>query len=346
LVILENIDPHKNRFVVILLAYAVQRGLSPEQLCRLSNLDFNAIKNGSPIRITKKNLNDLWVNVVHISKDRLFGLHFAESLQLAAIGVIGQIIQSSNTIGQALTIGISHAGLVYDDFSMKITHSKKSFTVHLILSPESRKDPVPSFQQMSDFLLVFLLHVLDCLLLTRIKPIAERLSKLKLNEKLDPQVCGEYERIFRCKPKMTETNCSVEMPLKYWNEPIITANHELQNILIQKSAGGSALNWNFSQTIKERVFKYLSDNSYLDILTLEKVASNLNMSPRTLQRKLNIEGYSFQELADEARKNLAMHYIKLGHHLKEISRLLGYTEISAFSRAFKRWTGKNPGRHK
>ncbi len=84
-------------------------------------------------------------------------------------------------------------------------------------------------------------------------------------------------------------------------------------------------------------------NSYLGILSLDDIASNFNISTRTLQRKLKEEGINFQQLADEARKTLTINYLKAGSYpVKEISYMLGYNELSAFTRTFKRWTGNTP----
>ena len=64
---------------------------------------------------------------------------------------------------------------------------------------------------------------------------------------------------------------------------------------------------------------------------------------RAFQRKLQEEGVSFQQLADSVRKSIAMHYLQSGNYpVKEVSYILGYNELSAFTRAFKRWTGKTP----
>ena len=77
---------------------------------------------------------------------------------------------------------------------------------------------------------------------------------------------------------------------------------------------------------------------------LPAVAAELGMSPRTLQRKLADAGSSFQELLDGARYELARDYLRqreLG--LVDIAFLLGYQEQSAFTHAFREWSGVNPG---
>jgi AraC-like DNA-binding protein len=64
---------------------------------------------------------------------------------------------------------------------------------------------------------------------------------------------------------------------------------------------------------------------------------------RTLQRKLKNENVSFQLLVDKTQKDLAINYVSDKHYsISEIAYILGYSEPTAFSRAFKRWTGKNP----
>jgi AraC-like DNA-binding protein len=80
-----------------------------------------------------------------------------------------------------------------------------------------------------------------------------------------------------------------------------------------------------------------------DTPTLAKVASNLFVTPRTLQRHLADEGLRFQPLLDETRLRLAEQYLNEGQlQLTDIAELLGYSDQSALTRAFKRWTGNTP----
>jgi AraC-like DNA-binding protein len=76
---------------------------------------------------------------------------------------------------------------------------------------------------------------------------------------------------------------------------------------------------------------------------LTDVARKLEIGPRTLQRRLKKYGIDFKELVDSARRRLALAYLKDGGiTLTEIAFLLGYSEVSAFNRAFKRWTNSTP----
>ena len=75
----------------------------------------------------------------------------------------------------------------------------------------------------------------------------------------------------------------------------------------------------------------------------DKVANALCMSPTTLQLKLSQRGTNFQQLLDDTRKDLAISYIRQGSRsVTEITFLLGFTDTSNFTRAFKRWTGMSP----
>ena len=76
----------------------------------------------------------------------------------------------------------------------------------------------------------------------------------------------------------------------------------------------------------------------------EEVARKMNRSLSTLQRQLSSEGKNFKDIRDETRRLMAEEYIREGDYsLSQIAFLLGFSDQSNFSRAFKRWTGSTPG---
>lgn len=76
---------------------------------------------------------------------------------------------------------------------------------------------------------------------------------------------------------------------------------------------------------------------------VSEVADRLNMSPRTLQRRLSDLGLSFQNLVDESRRELSKRLLrKTDYSLSEVAFLTGFSEQSSFNRAFKRWAGQTP----
>lgn len=80
--------------------------------------------------------------------------------------------------------------------------------------------------------------------------------------------------------------------------------------------------------------------------SLKTTAEHFEQNERTFQRALARLGVNFQELIDELRMNLALEYMRADYGFLDIALMLGYSEQSAFHRAFKRWTGVPPSRYK
>ena len=80
---------------------------------------------------------------------------------------------------------------------------------------------------------------------------------------------------------------------------------------------------------------------------LGRVIKKLSISQRTLERRLKEQGAVFKKLVDDTRRRFALNYlIDRKRTLTEIAFLLGYSEVSAFNRAFRRWTGSTPLEHR
>jgi len=324
-------DQHK-QLAASLIAYAAQRDISPDELCKNAHIDLRAIKKKEKYTITKKQFDDLWLYASRLTRDPLFGLHLGESLQLSALGVVGELIKTSNTVGEGITVAASLTGVVTDLFRMEVVQAKKKFVIQLIPTISNEIDFTA--RQITDLLMVFIIHEMDGLLFEKIKPLAVFFPYVISDQ-------PEYERVLRCKPAKSKNQLAIHFDGKFWQEPLLSANYELHTFLLQKVNAYS--NRVKTETFTDRIYHYLITNAYLGTLSLEDVASNFNVAPRSLQRRLRNEGVSFQQLSDAVRKSLALHYMKAGKHLvKEIAIMLGYNELSAFSRAFKRWTGKAP----
>ena len=77
---------------------------------------------------------------------------------------------------------------------------------------------------------------------------------------------------------------------------------------------------------------------------IQDLARELHLSTRTLQRRLNEQSITFQHLLDEARHELARHYLlHSSRELNETAYLLGYADANSFFRAFHQWEGTTPG---
>ena len=320
--------PQQKQFILAFFAYAADREVDLAAIAHDSNIDPQRLMKDDDYVISQAQVYKLWLVASKLTNDVLYGLHFGESLQLAALGIVGKIIQSSETVGQAITIAASFTPSVTEAFTMYVAYDEKSVVI-TFQKTGSVNDPF-IIQQIADFLLVFTLQELDGLLLRKIRP-----TRIVLPHTI---ASNEYERVLRCRPRHGNLY-QIELEASFWNEPIITANYELQQHLMSQMAQDKIS----SDSFQVKVMKYLTNNAYLGILSLEDVAANFNMTPRSLQRRLQHESTTFQQIADTVRKSIALHYIESGkYQLKEISGILGYNEVSAFSRAFKRWTGQAP----
>jgi AraC-like DNA-binding protein len=96
---------------------------------------------------------------------------------------------------------------------------------------------------------------------------------------------------------------------------------------------------NAASEFSDRVRKTISDYVHREELAIDQVAKLLNISERTLQRRLTDAGTTFRDLVDEVRKSRALALLQTGAPAREISFLLGYAEEAGFYRAFHRWTG-------
>ena len=125
--------------------------------------------------------------------------------------------------------------------------------------------------------------------------------------------------------------------------PLIHADPYLNNLLLKYcEAALTDRRSNVSQ-LRTRVENAISSLLPHGRVVVDDVARSLGMSDRTLARKLSDEGLSFTEVLQQLRRDLAVQYLddpKL--HVSKIAWLLGFNEVSAFTHAFKRWTGKTP----
>lgn len=95
----------------------------------------------------------------------------------------------------------------------------------------------------------------------------------------------------------------------------------------------------FSRQVRPLIARQLARGQ----VKVESVAAELNMSRHTLYKKLKEENLTFAGLLEDVRREQALKYMNdRNRTLSEVAELLGFSELSAFSRAFKRWMGKSP----
>jgi AraC-like DNA-binding protein len=151
-----------------------------------------------------------------------------------------------------------------------------------------------------------------------------------------------YEELFACRLHFEKPYRRLLLRREVAELPLVGANAELHGYL-SRHADSLLQRLRPEQTLSDRVRALLAQELARAEHQEERVARRLGMSARTLQRHLRGEGARFADLLDQVRRELAMSYLDDRRlSVSEIAFLLGYTEPSAFFRAFRRWTGTTP----
>jgi len=159
-----------------------------------------------------------------------------------------------------------------------------------------------------------------------------------------PEDTREHERFFDCDVEFGAPFDGMELSTSTLETKLALADDALSSFLVGQ-LDELAKKYASTEPLTDKVRRAISGLLPGGAPKLDAVAAELAMSPRTLQRHLSSVETSFAQLIDETRHHLANEL--LGHtdrSVAEISFVLGFSEPSAFHRAFKRWTGTTPKR--
>ena len=113
--------------------------------------------------------------------------------------------------------------------------------------------------------------------------------------------------------------------------------------ILSEHANALLKNLESSKTVRGRVESLLMPVLHTGEISMDKIAETMAMSRQTLFRKLKAESTTFEKVLDELRHSVSLHYLNGKKvSINETAYLVGFSEAAAFSRAFKRWTGKSP----
>lgn len=151
----------------------------------------------------------------------------------------------------------------------------------------------------------------------------------------------EFYALFQCPVTFNANVDSLTISLDEADKPRSCSNKQLaqlhDQLLIEYVAKLDKNN--FLERVKSAIINELGSGQFSD----STIAQTLLMSQPTLQRRLEENNTLFKILVNEVRQDLADTYLNDSSlSLTEISYMLGFSEISAFSRAFKRWSGQSP----
>ncbi len=190
--------------------------------------------------------------------------------------------------------------------------------------------------QLNEYLMTFLVQMLT--IATRMKV---PLTKVWLRHRSDHNA-NALESFFGTSVKFGQSSNTLFFDRSYLQQPFLSSNSLLFDVLsnaMQTYYSPDIELGEFIGQVSREIIRCGSDESS----NAEVIAERLAISPRTLRRRLAEEGYSFQGAKNLAREKRAKYYLAhTSMSLSGISFELGYSELSAFSRAFRAWVGMTP----
>jgi AraC-like DNA-binding protein len=154
-----------------------------------------------------------------------------------------------------------------------------------------------------------------------------------------------FEKLFGGAVRFSAQRNRLSIDDESWRLPVSGADPRLVTHL-EHTARALRVRIQPDESVEGRVREHIARHLEAEGVTLARTARALGMSRRTLQRRLAEAGVTFAGLVDEVRRELALHLLEEQRlEVKEAAFRLGFAQPSAFSRAFKRWTGHSPVAH-
>ena len=277
----------------------------------------------------------LWRDILDDLKQQVkspaLGLEIAQYVQPRHLGIIAYIAQTCDSLGEAITRCHDFHRLIYDGSPLKVTVQE------CILAIGWEVIPYLTTQVTDEIALSLLVQFMRLYLKLEDFPI----ERIHFREPA-PKNIRFYQDYFKTQIKFSQPRVEILISMQVLAEPLKNPDPTLQNLLIQQAQ--ALLNClpkttQLDHRLQTEILKGLQKNQCL----IEDIAENVNLSVRQLQRHLQQQNTTFQKRMQEIRLILAQQYLQDCHlSLQEIALLLGYSEQSAFQRAFKIWVGCTP----
>lgn len=313
-------------------AYAISKGVS------IKLLDKYLPKSETQKYITYQDITTLINGLVHELDDDFLGLHIGERIALKVTKYVDSIIQHSQTLEDAFANAAYYSKSISDALDCTLEKKRQKYVVVFEENPN-----------WSVYNTIAKRQILDLTLLSCLKSLIAYTGKtyypLNIHFQLPrPKNINEYYRLFNCSLKFntekTEITFEKQIFDNHSKEVKLGLLENLQNIVEQELKNLKSENELVYQ-LKKIILKQKPER-----ILLADAAQKLNMSNRTLQRKLKYLNTSFKEVEQVLQLKLAKTYLnEKTKDIDEISYLLGFSESSAFIRFFKSITKQTPGNY-
>ncbi len=308
-------------------------GVKPAELCRAVKLDLSSLEDAGN-QIPFEQLIRLDEHAARLTGDDAFGLHVGEQTDVKNYGVLGYVTSNSQTYGEALNRVIRYQQIRTNAvrFSMDITgadvHLAYNYSITNV-SPQERR-------QESEEMMSTMLHVGR-----KITGVEWALREIHF-EHAQPDNVSEHERIFCAPVRFDKPLTKLIFDKSVLELPLVEADLTLGSLL-ERQAEELLAKSPQHEVFVNQVRRLIREGLPVGEARIETVCRKLGSSTRTLQRKLREEGTSYQKLLEETQRDLSGFYLRKPEiAIGEVSYLLGFSQPSAFHRAFRRWTGLTP----
>jgi len=289
-------------------------------------------------RVSAKKINSLLTLASQKVGDPCFAVSVAKYVHPSAFSILGYSMLASETLKEVLQRLTRFKKIVSNTCQLEIKETNSE--TQLIMS--IKKDMSGEFVLSEEVIFAFFATIIKFLR----ELSTENFNPLHLSFiTARPDYHHKLKDYFKCDISYGQPHVIATFDKKFIEKKLPTGNPHVtqlhEKVLLEL----------MTQLDKDDLVT-LVQSKIMNSLTLgvpvqEDIAKSLNMSLRNLQRKLGERGTCFKDILDESRHNLAIQYIKqVGLSLGEISYLLGFSSVTNFSRAFKRWTNIAPGKYR
>lgn len=317
------------------LRYAEDSGVSIPLALEAAGVSASLLNKESE-RITGEQFQRLIKSLIEQSNDPLLGLKSGNYVQPGSYSALGYISMSCSTLREVIERIIPYEKLVGD---MGVTAIESEGNNVLIAWSCAYTDQTVR-RHMIDNVLTSWYNYAKWLSNKDDGPLEVRFE----HEAPDKETITFYEKTFNCKVLFNQPKSCLVINQEYMETALRQPDQSLRKTLEEHASSQISVLSEDSSRLTTRVKNAIRAQLKQGVSRKDIVAEQMGMNARTLQRRLQQESASYQQILDEVRQELAEDYLKNSKlPLQEIAVRLGFTEARSFHRSFKIWTGKTPG---